>query len=111
MVKVERDEDAKLRFLGSPTIRANAIDPSASESGEYGLSCRVYRIDGKILSYPLKRMIERPSERNVGRPGYRDCGLLVPYLSKCQETLRGLLNNSPSQTLAPSYLKPTVIES
>lgn len=38
-------EAARLRFLGSPTVRVNGvdIDPAARSSTEYGLKCRVYR--------------------------------------------------------------------
>lgn len=60
MLKVESEEDAeRLRFLGSPTVRVNGVDvdPSARESKDYGLRCRVYRVGGKIGGSPSREML------------------------------------------------------
>lgn len=69
MIKVENDEDAmKLRFLGSPTIKINGedIDSSALNSEDYGLRCRVYRVNGKLLGNPSEDMIRVALQRRVG---------------------------------------------
>lgn len=46
-------------FLGSPTIRVNAVDiePSARSSRAYGMVCRTYIEDGKRSGIPSKGMI------------------------------------------------------
>ena len=66
LIRVGSEEDAKrLRFLGSPTVRINGVDiePAARESKEFGLSCRIYRIDGKILGSPSKETLSRALKR------------------------------------------------
>ena len=60
MVRVGSDDEARSNgFIGSPTIRVNGkdIDPTASGREDYGMSCRVYRVDGRLLGHPPKEMI------------------------------------------------------
>lgn len=60
LVKVESEKEAaKLRFLGSPTIRVNGVDVErpARTAREYGLSCRIYRVNGRMLGSPPKEMM------------------------------------------------------
>lgn len=47
------------RFLGSPTVRVDGrdVDPAASERRDYGLSCRVYLVDGRYDGAPPARWI------------------------------------------------------
>jgi hypothetical protein len=55
VVHVENDETAaRLRFLGSPTVRVDDIDvdPSACGRDTYGLQCRIYSVDGRIVGAP-----------------------------------------------------------
>lgn len=62
LIRVESDGDARrLQFLGSPTVRVDGvdIDPAARESKDFGLSCRVYRVDGRISGSPSKEMLKR----------------------------------------------------
>jgi hypothetical protein len=47
-VLVTTNEEAEhLRFLGSPTLRVNGadVDASAAQRTDYGMQCRLYRID------------------------------------------------------------------
>jgi hypothetical protein len=52
---VRTAEDAeRLRFLGSPTVRVDGVDVdlSARSRRDYGLQCRLYPLDGKLVSVP-----------------------------------------------------------
>lgn len=42
------------RFLGSPTLRIDGadVDPDAGERVDFGLKCRLYRVDGVLLPVP-----------------------------------------------------------
>jgi DNA-binding transcriptional MerR regulator len=58
--RVHGPEAARLRFLGSPTIRVNGvdIDPVARSSTEYGLKCRVYRAGERFVGVPPRELLE-----------------------------------------------------
>jgi hypothetical protein len=60
LTKVESEKDAaRLQFLGSPTIRIDGgdIEQSARSRKDYGVSCRIYRVNGKMLGSPSKEML------------------------------------------------------
>lgn len=62
LTKVESEDDARrLRFLGSPTVRVNGadIEPAANESTGFGLRCRIYRVEGRLLGSPSRDMLRR----------------------------------------------------
>lgn len=62
LVRVESEEEAKrLRFPGSPTVRVNGVDiePVAREPEDFGLGCRIYRVQGRILGSPSREMLRR----------------------------------------------------
>lgn len=48
------DEARRERFLGSPTVRVDGrdVDPSADGRRDYGLSCRLYAVDGGLRGTP-----------------------------------------------------------
>jgi hypothetical protein len=50
---------ARMRFLGSPTIRVNGrdIEPSADERGEFVLACRVYRTAAGLRGEPAEAWV------------------------------------------------------
>ena len=55
VVRIESSEAAaRLRFLGSPTVRVDGIDvdSSAGAREDYGLQCRVYSIGGRLRGAP-----------------------------------------------------------
>jgi hypothetical protein len=54
------DEAQELKFLGSPTIRINDndIEWDVPENGPFGLTCRVYDIEGAILGRPPREWID-----------------------------------------------------
>ncbi len=59
---VQTDEDAKkLAFLGSPTLKVNGVDvePSARKRTDFGMTCRVYRVNGRLLGSPSRAMMEK----------------------------------------------------
>jgi hypothetical protein len=50
---------ARLRFLGSPTIRVGGrdVEPGAAGRTDFVLSCRVYRTEGGFAGQPDERWI------------------------------------------------------
>jgi hypothetical protein len=59
MVQVRDHADAVARkFLGSPTIRLNGVDPFA-EPGQnnFAMQCRVYRTPAGLQGTPTKEML------------------------------------------------------
>jgi hypothetical protein len=57
---VESWQDAeRLRFLGSPTVRVNGedVEPGADHRRDYGMKCRLYRLDGAQLHVPAEAWI------------------------------------------------------
>ncbi len=65
IIEVKTEEDAKkFKFPGSPTIRINGIDiQPESSKGPYGLSCRAYIIEGRVLPVPTEKYIEESIRR------------------------------------------------
>ncbi len=53
--RVESDAEAQReRFLGSPTLRVDAVDvdPGASDRTDYGLKCRLYPTGSELRTAP-----------------------------------------------------------
>lgn len=50
---------ARLRFLGSPTVRVDGrdIEPGADERGDFVFSCRVYRSERGFTGQPDARWV------------------------------------------------------
>ncbi|MDG6909575.1 MAG: hypothetical protein JRN57_01605 [Nitrososphaerota archaeon] len=62
LIRVESEEDAKkLAFLGSPTVRVDGadVDQTARGSSDFGLGCRIYRAEGRILGTPSREVLRR----------------------------------------------------
>ena len=58
MVKVETDEDAeRLKFLGSPHFRVDAMDLWHEERETYSMSCRVYCTPEGVKGFPTVHML------------------------------------------------------
>jgi hypothetical protein len=58
--RVESVEHAEReRFLGSPTVRVDGreVEPGAEGRRDYGLKCRLYRVDGKAIGAPPERWV------------------------------------------------------
>ena len=55
----DTDAAAKLRFLGSPTVRVDGrdVEPGADERHEFVLSCRVYRRERGFSGQPQEAWI------------------------------------------------------
>ena len=72
VIRVDNDETAgRLRFLGSPTVRIDGIDvdPSACARDSYGLQCRVYAVDGRLVGAPPTEWIESALRARSLSPG------------------------------------------
>jgi hypothetical protein len=55
LVEVRDDDDAVARlFLGSPTVRVDGrdVEPGAEKRRDFAFSCRLYRINGRVLETP-----------------------------------------------------------
>jgi hypothetical protein len=58
LVRVEDDaEAARLKFLGSPSFRANGLDLWPEERKRYNLSCRVYPTPQGMKGSPTVEML------------------------------------------------------
>ncbi len=59
MIQVHDDEQAiRMKFLGSPTIRLNGVDPFAEPGqGNFAMQCRVYRAPEGLKGWPTKAML------------------------------------------------------
>lgn len=58
--RVESPEQAIAeRFLGSPTVRVDGVDvdPRASGRSDYGMKCRLYPSEGRLLSAPPDELV------------------------------------------------------
>lgn len=58
--RVESLEQAEREgFLGSPSVRVDGVDvdPGASSRRDFGLQCRLYRLDGVVSAFPPERWI------------------------------------------------------
>ena len=57
--RVATPEEAEaLRFVGSPTVLVNGVDPWADQSQHVGLACRVYRTpEGRLTGAPTEAML------------------------------------------------------
>jgi len=58
LVKVESDEEAaRLKFLGSPSFRADGVAWWPEERKRYNLSCRVYNTPQGLRGAPTVEML------------------------------------------------------
>lgn len=76
-VRVEDATTARtMGFLGSPTIRINALDiePTARLSKDFGMMCRTYLEDGKQVGLPSRESIERAIREAIqAQPAHTCC--------------------------------------
>ena len=67
MIEVRDDADARrLKFLGSPTIRLNGVDPFVHGEANYGMECRIYVTPDGLKGWPTKAMLREVLERMTG---------------------------------------------
>ena len=65
LIAIRTDADAQhWKFLGSPTIRFDGVDPFAQGETHYGLECRVYLRPDGLRGWPTKNML-REAVNNV----------------------------------------------
>ncbi len=72
----DMEEAVSARFLGSPSVRVEGVDvePGASARSDFGMKCRVYRVDGQQTNRPHLEWISLALERarTVDPPGTVD---------------------------------------
>jgi hypothetical protein len=58
-----------VRFPGSPTIRINDLDIETArhQKGDFGLSCRMYPVDGQLRGFPSREMIRQALQAALAR--------------------------------------------
>jgi len=61
MIQVRDNADARAKkFLGSPTIRINNVDPFAElNQNTFAMQCRVFRTPDGLKGVPTKEMLRR----------------------------------------------------
>lgn len=57
----DADTAARMKFLGSPSIRVDGLDieEARRDDQSFSYSCRVYRIDGMSAGVPSEDMLRR----------------------------------------------------
>lgn len=58
--RIEGDDAAhRERFLGSPTVRVDGrdVEPGADEREDFGLKCRLYRVQSALGGSPLDKWV------------------------------------------------------
>ena len=61
-----REDTERERFLGSPTVRVDGedVEPGARSRTDFGLKCRLYRIEAGASPVPPEQMIHEALRRN-----------------------------------------------
>jgi hypothetical protein len=66
MIKIETEADAqRWKFVGSPTIRLDGVDPFPRDETNYGLECRVYVTPDGYRGWPTKAMLRDALNSNL----------------------------------------------
>jgi hypothetical protein len=68
--RVESDEDARrIGFLGSPSVRVDGrdVEPGAEARDDFGLKCRLYRADGRLVGVPPDAWIVEALDEGLTR--------------------------------------------
>ena len=79
VLRMSSHEDAvRTRFLGSPTIQINGedVEGGARARQDFGLKCRLYTVDGRLVGVPDERMFRESIraaklQRSVSETGQR----------------------------------------
>ena len=63
LIEIKTDADAqRWKFVGSPTIRLDGVDPFPRDETNYGLECRVYQTPQGYSGWPTKEMLRTALE-------------------------------------------------
>ena len=66
MIRIADEANAqRLKFLGSPTIRFDGIDPFARGEAGYGMECRVFATPEGLKGWPTKAMLKAALKRKT----------------------------------------------
>lgn len=64
MIRIASEAEARRqRFLGSPTIRIDGVDPFAHGEADYGMECRVFATPDGLKGWPTKTMLQEALKR------------------------------------------------
>lgn len=67
MIEIKTETEAQYwKFLGSPTIRFDGVDPFEHGEAEYGLECRVYLTPDGLRGWPTKDMLREAMKSLTG---------------------------------------------
>lgn len=67
LIPVAGDADAeRLKFVGSPTIRVDGVDPFAPGAVDYGMQCRVYLTPEGLKGWPTRAMLRQALKHAAG---------------------------------------------
>ncbi len=55
-IKTEADVQ-RWKFIGSPTIRFNGLDPFDQGTSNFGMECRVFNTPDGLIGWPTKQML------------------------------------------------------
>jgi hypothetical protein len=66
LIKVADEAAARrLKFVGSPSIRINGVDPFLHGEADYGMGCRVYAAPEGLKGWPTKQMLREALTRKA----------------------------------------------
>jgi len=66
MIQIADDDDAKrAKFVGSPTIRIDGVDPFRYDEANDGMECRIYVTPEGLKGWPTKAMLEEVLKRKT----------------------------------------------
>ena len=57
-IKDEADVQ-RWRFIGSPTIRLDGIDPFDQGTSNFGMECRIYNTPDGLIGWPTRSMLDK----------------------------------------------------
>ncbi len=67
LIEVKSESDVqRWKFIGSPTIRIDGIDPFDHGTSNIGMECRVYNTPDGLLGWPTKSMLDKVLKNLTG---------------------------------------------
>jgi hypothetical protein len=88
--RVESDEDAqRIGFLGSPSVRVDGrdVEPGADTRDDFGLKCRLYRVEGRLAGTPSNAWIVDALDDGLARLRTRSALNRVAHVSNAARSL------------------------
>lgn len=58
MIEIKTEADVqRWKFIGSPTIRFDDVDPFDQGTSNYGMECRVFNTPQGLIGWPTKQLL------------------------------------------------------